>query len=95
LGGISVIVLFVAIIILSIVAEILFWNYWHRFLAEQVFLVTGVVGILGLAGTLLFIYLKRHEANHRAYDILWGTIFVVVVISLITAFLALAEILLH
>jgi hypothetical protein len=90
-----VIVLFLAIFILSIVAEILFWTYWHHFLAEQLGLVTGVVGIFFLTGTLLFIYLKAHGSNHKAYDILWSTIFVVAVILLIAAFLTLAEILLH
>ena|GEM_PF-3048058 len=95
MGGISVIVLFVAIIILSIVAEILFWNYWHHFLAEQLALVTGVIGIVVLTGALSFIYLKLHGSSHRAYDILWGTILVVVAISVIAAFLTLVEILLH
>jgi hypothetical protein len=95
LGGIPVIVLFPVIIIISIVAEILFWNYWHDFLSEQLALVTGVVGIFFLAGTSVFIYLKWHGYNHRAYDILWSTMFVVITIALITAFLTLAEILLH
>jgi hypothetical protein len=90
-----VIVLFLAILILSVVAEVLFWNYWHDFLHEQISLVTGVVGIFVLTGTLLFIYLKAHGSNHRAYDILWSIIFVVITIALITAFLTVAEMLLH
>jgi hypothetical protein len=90
-----VIALFVVIILLSILAEILFWHYWHHFLAEQLALVTGVIGCLVLTGAVLFIYSKLHGSNHRAYDLLWGTIFAVAVISVIAALLMLVESLLH
>jgi hypothetical protein len=90
-----VIALFVAIILLSILAEILFWHYWHHFLAEQLALVTGVIGCLILTGAALFIYFKLRGSNHRAYDMLWGTIFAVAVIAAIASLLMLVESLLH
>ena len=87
--------IFLALIALSILAEILFWNYWHHFLAEQLALITGVNCILVLTGALLFIYFKSYKSDDDARDILWGTIFALVAILVVTALLSVVEILLH
>jgi hypothetical protein len=94
-GGTCVIALFVAIILLSILVEFLFWTYAHGWLLEQLGLVTGVMGLLVLTSAVLFIPLKLYGSNHRAYEILWGTGFAIAVIAAMATVFTLAEILLH
>ena len=87
------IALFAAILLLSILVEFLFWTYARGWLLEQLVLVTGVMGLLVLTSVLLFIPLKLYGSNHKAYEILWGTDFAIVVIAAMATFFTLVEIL--
>ena len=89
------IALFFAIMLLSILVEFLFWYYAHGWLLEQLVLVTGIMGLLVLAGALLFIPFKLYGSNHRAHEILWGTAFAIAVIAAMATLFTLVEILLR
>jgi hypothetical protein len=94
-GDAWVIALFVAVILVSILVEFLFWTYAHGWLLEQLVLVSGIMGLLVLTSALLFIPLKLYGSNHRAYEILWGTAFAIAVIAVMATLFTLVEILLH